>query len=113
MERWIGKVAVVTGASVGIGAAIADALTRSGLKVVGLARRMEKLQQLADHLKGTSGKFYPVQCDLRNEKDIVHAFKYAEQLGGCDVLVNNAGFLVSGPITGDHNFPNAITMIFF
>ncbi|XP_063228777.1 dehydrogenase/reductase SDR family member 11-like [Bacillus rossius redtenbacheri] len=91
MEHWKGRVAVVTGASVGIGAAIAKELVLRGMKVVGLARRPELIQELAASLKDAPGKLYPLKADLAVEKDILAAFKWVtENLGGVDVLVNNA-----------------------
>ena len=48
MERWANRVALVTGASVGIGAAISKLLCQNGMKVVGCARRVEKIQEIKD-----------------------------------------------------------------
>ena len=47
MDRWVGRVAIVTGASAGIGAAICKLLAGAGMKVVGCARRVEKIQEMA------------------------------------------------------------------
>ncbi|XP_076249711.1 farnesol dehydrogenase-like [Calliopsis andreniformis] len=89
MDRWAGKVAIITGASSGIGAAIAKTLVNHGVNVVGLARRLDRLQELATTLG--KNKFYPVQCDIQKEEEILSAFKRTEELGGADILVNNAG----------------------
>ncbi|XP_021929710.1 farnesol dehydrogenase-like [Zootermopsis nevadensis] len=91
MERWSGRVAVVTGASSGIGAAIAEELVKKGLKVVGLARRQERIQELSKSLKSAKGKLYAVKCDVSKESDVQGAFKWVkDNLGGVDILVNNA-----------------------
>ncbi|XP_006610610.1 farnesol dehydrogenase-like [Apis dorsata] len=90
MHRWRGKVAIVTGASAGIGAAIAKALPSHDIKVVGLARNIEKLEKLADELG--RDKFFPIKCDVTKEEDILKACKWVEkELGGADILINNAG----------------------
>ncbi|XP_018325334.1 farnesol dehydrogenase-like [Agrilus planipennis] len=92
MERWVGKVAVVTGASSGIGAAIAEALVKEGLIVAGFARRKEKVEQLAKKLKDAKGKLHAVKVDITKEKKVVDAFKCVKKnLGPVHVLVNNAG----------------------
>ncbi|KAG8277880.1 Dehydrogenase/reductase SDR member 11 [Homalodisca vitripennis] len=94
MDQWKGKVAIVTGASAGIGAAIAQALVHHGMVVVGLARRQDKMEELAAQLTQANepGKFHPVKCDLKQEEEILAAFDWVEkELGGADVLVNNAG----------------------
>ncbi|KAK5638111.1 hypothetical protein RI129_012406 [Pyrocoelia pectoralis] len=92
MNRWIGKVAVVTGASAGIGLAIAEYLVDSGLKVVGLARRKEKLEELAQKLQGKQGRFYPFKADITKETEIENAFRWiTDNVGPVNILVNNAG----------------------
>ncbi|XP_069683457.1 farnesol dehydrogenase-like [Periplaneta americana] len=91
MERWSGRVAVVTGASGGIGASIAAELTKKGLQVVGLARRSEKIEELSKSLGSSQGKLYTVKCDVSKESDVKEAFKWVkDKLGVVDILVNNA-----------------------
>ncbi|XP_029161320.1 farnesol dehydrogenase-like [Nylanderia fulva] len=99
MDHWAGKVALVTGASVGIGAQITKALAKSGMKVIAIARRLEKLEELATNInRECNGKVYPMKCDVRQEEEILQVFQRAEkELGGVDVLINNAG--VASPET--------------
>ncbi|XP_047109345.1 dehydrogenase/reductase SDR family member 11-like [Schistocerca piceifrons] len=90
IERYAGRVAMVTGASSGIGAAITQALLRKGLTVVGLARRVDRVKALA--LKDAPGKLHAIQCDVSNEESILAAFKWVKgNLKGVDILINNAG----------------------
>lgn len=101
MDSWAGKVAVVTGASAGIGTAIAKSLIDHRVKVVGLARRKDRLQELAQ--KFGKDKFFPVQCDAYKEEEILSAFKWVnEKLGGADILVNNAGVATTSSIIGEN-----------
>lgn len=94
MEKWAGKIAVVTGASSGIGAAVAEKLVCSGVIVVGFARRVEKIEELSKKLKAKSGKLHAVKVDLKEEKDILNAFKWVlEKLGPISILINNAGIM--------------------
>jgi NADP-dependent 3-hydroxy acid dehydrogenase YdfG len=87
-----GAVAVVTGASAGIGEATALAFARQGAKVVLAARRVDRLEALAERIERDGGTAIPVHCDVTDAKQVsslptvVH-----EALGGCDVLINNAG----------------------
>nr|CAI5855749.1 unnamed protein product [Callosobruchus analis] len=99
MDRWIGKVAVVTGASAGIGEAIAERLVERGMKVVGVARRKERLDELAKRIFGKKGNFYPMQGDVSKEEDILKVFTWTrENLGPLHVLVNNAGIVCKSGI---------------
>ncbi|RXG54088.1 Dehydrogenase/reductase SDR family member 11, partial [Armadillidium vulgare] len=92
MERWVGRVALVTGASSGIGAALCESLVRSGMKVVGIARGVEQIKSLSENLKGSKGSLLPLKCDLTKEADIRNVFDtIKKELGGVDICVNNAG----------------------
>ncbi|XP_074104593.1 farnesol dehydrogenase-like isoform X2 [Cotesia typhae] len=94
MDRWAGKSAIVTGVSSGIGEVITEKLVRAGVNVLGLARREDRLQALAQRFKSAKGKFCYLKCDLRNEQDILKAFVWVEKNFGClDILINNAGVL--------------------
>ncbi|XP_050391973.1 dehydrogenase/reductase SDR family member 11-like [Patella vulgata] len=101
MERWVGRVALVTGASAGIGAAIARDLVCFGMKVVGCSRNIENIQKLSDELKNEKGSLTAIRCDLSKEEDIIKMFKTItsnESLGGVDVCINNAGLAHNAPI---------------
>ncbi|XP_058838955.1 farnesol dehydrogenase-like [Topomyia yanbarensis] len=93
MERWQGKVAIVTGASSGIGAATAKALTVAGMVTIGLARRVDRVEALKSELPvEVASRMHSFRCDVSKEADILAAFEFVEDnFGGVDVLVNNAG----------------------
>ena len=96
------KVAVVTGASSGMGHAIVELFAREGAKVVAVARRRERLEELAASLADAPGEVavYPGDVSLRevNEGMIDFAQK---TFGGFDVLVNNAGIMDDMSPVGD------------
>uniref|UniRef100_A0A6P7FQH7 Farnesol dehydrogenase-like isoform X1 n=1 Tax=Diabrotica virgifera virgifera TaxID=50390 RepID=A0A6P7FQH7_DIAVI len=92
MDRWVGKVAIVTGASSGIGTAVAELLVEKGLLVVGAARRKENVDALAQKLQGKKGKLYAVKADVTKEEDIKELFKWTSaNVGPVSILINNAG----------------------
>lgn len=108
MDRWLGKTAVVTGASAGIGAAITVELANAGLNVVALARRKDRVEVLkAKVSKSSSGSIHALKCDVTNEQEISDAFAWVEKhLGGVDILVNNAGILRNGTLVDKDNSQN-------
>lgn len=94
MDRWKNKVAVVTGASAGCGAAVAKRLVENGLSVVGLARNKEKMEAMAKMLQGKPGQLYAIRTDIKKEEDIKEAFKWVqENLGPVHILINSAGIV--------------------
>src|SRR3954462_7670617 len=92
--RLDGRVAIVTGASSGLGARFARVLDGAGAKVVLVARRLERLEGLASRL----GAALAVQCDLpkSDELDVV-VERTLERYDRVDVLVNNAGMVDAEP----------------
>lgn len=87
------KIAVVTGASSGLGVQMATAFAKQGANLVLLARRMERLEELAGKLSDEYGvKVLPVQCDVTSTEDInAAAAKCETEFGRCDILLNCAG----------------------
>ncbi|MBE9248215.1 SDR family NAD(P)-dependent oxidoreductase [Dolichospermum sp. LEGE 00240] len=94
-----GKVAIITGASSGIGAATAFALAAEGAKVAIAARRAECLDVLAKQIAASGGQALPIVTDVTNEAQVNNLVqKTNRELGHVDILVNNAGIGVFGTI---------------
>jgi NADP-dependent 3-hydroxy acid dehydrogenase YdfG len=94
-----GKVALVTGASRGIGFAIARSLAGLGAKVALCALDPERLEKAAAGLKDTGASIMAIPVDVRNASEIAPLVRKAEQsLGSIDILVNNAGIGIFAPV---------------
>nr|WP_166176535.1 SDR family oxidoreductase [Altererythrobacter segetis] len=94
-----GRVAVVTGASSGIGEACAIAFVEKGAKVALAARRAERLSALVGRLESLGGEALAVTTDVTSESDVDNLFARAvERFGTVDVLINNAGIADSTPV---------------
>jgi 3-oxoacyl-[acyl-carrier protein] reductase len=93
------KVAFVTGASRGIGAAIAQRLAKDGFHVVAVARSLDKLEAVASEIKAAGGSAEALAVDIADAKALAAAIEQvAEKNGRLDVLVNNAGITKDGLI---------------
>lgn len=82
-----GKIVLVTGASSGMGAVLAQAAAAAGAKVIAVARRLDKLQALAD----LQPNIIPAVCDLSKDEEIDALVETARGIGRVDVLINTAG----------------------
>ena len=90
---WKEKVVLITGASSGIGRAVAVELGRRGASVALLARRAEELLKVAEEVERAGGRALTLPADVRAAADVAAAVARVEELwGGVDVLVANAGF---------------------
>ena len=87
-----GRVAVITGASSGLGKQMAKAFAKQGADLVILARRIERLEELKNELIEYGVNILPIKCDVTNTIDIDNAAKLAEEkFGKVDILINCAG----------------------
>lgn len=100
MEQLQSKIAVVTGASSGIGAAIVKDLLNAQMIVFGLARRIERVVELKQQLpEEQQQRMIPMKCDVSNEQDVENVFKeITNKYGFIYILVNNAGCLHLGQL---------------
>ena len=97
-QRWLaGRLAVVTGASRGIGAATAAAVAAAGAHVVLAARDRRALERVADQIRGAGGQATPVPADVSDEAAVGRLFAEATVLGQLSALVCAAGVLTPAP----------------
>ena len=94
-----GTVALVTGASSGIGEATARALAAQGAKVAVAARRLERLEKLAGEIGGQGHTALAIESDITDQDQAIGAVeRTVSELGRLDIVVNNAGVMLLGPI---------------
>ncbi|MFA5448975.1 MAG: glucose 1-dehydrogenase [Clostridia bacterium] len=87
-----GRVAVVTGASSGLGVQMATGFAKQGADLVIMARRMDRLQEVAEKIRALGVRCLPIQCDVTNTEAVNKAAEEAiKYYGKVDILVNNAG----------------------
>lgn len=98
-----GRVAVITGASSGMGAASAKTLAAQGAKVALLARRKERLDELAAQIISAGGTALVIVTDVTDQASVEAAARQVkEQFGNADLVLNNAGIMLPAPIEELH-----------
>lgn len=101
MENLTGKIALVTGATRGIGRAVAAMLLKEGCSVAICGRTQQAVDKVVEELRGeTGGKVAGTAADVRKDNQVADLFRFVDrEFGGLDVLVNNAGVGVFRPIS--------------
>ena len=100
-QKLSGTTALVTGASSGIGAATALRLASDGAYVALVARRKDRLADLAAEIQQGGGTAMVVEADITDRSQAESAVEQAvERFGRLDILVNNAGLMLLGPVVG-------------
>ncbi len=96
-----GKVALITGASSGIGEATARLMAAEGAKLALVARRHDRLVKLAGEIEKDGGEALPIEADVTDHGKVeAIVAQTAAQFGGLHILVNNAGVMLLGPVDG-------------
>ncbi|XP_065353077.1 farnesol dehydrogenase-like isoform X2 [Cloeon dipterum] len=94
MHRWVGKVALLTEVAEGFGPSLANHLVNRGVRVVGLAKRVDNLGSSGHNSRvpgSTAGTLYAHNCDITKGEDIMRVLRWTRaRLGGVDILINNA-----------------------
>lgn len=94
-----GRVIAITGASSGIGEALALSCAQAGAAVAVCARRADRIEALRERIEQAGGRAFAVTADISSEQEANEFVSRAfDELGGLDVLVNNAGVMLLGPI---------------
>jgi NADP-dependent 3-hydroxy acid dehydrogenase YdfG len=101
MEQNKGKVALITGASSGIGEATALVLAAQGMRIALAARRVDRLEALVQRITQNGGEAIALVADVTDEEQVQAMVAHAHgRWGRIDILVNNAGLMLLGPIAG-------------
>src|SRR5688500_6470102 len=96
-----GQVALVTGASSGIGEATAELLAEEGAKLALVARSHDRLTELASRIESAGGEALPLEADISDHGKVEAIVGQVKgQFGGLHILVNNAGLMLLGPVDG-------------
>jgi len=94
-----GRVALVTGAGSGMGSHFAETLSNAGAKVVCAARRVDKIESVAQKVRDAGGEAVAIELDIGDTQSVTNGFNQAEEAFGqpVDVLINNAGQIIFAP----------------
>ena len=99
MNRFNGLVVFITGASAGIGQALALEMAKEGANLVILARRLERLKEVANEIDPSGQLVLPIACDVTKDDDLDNAAKLAlNKFGQIDIVIANAGWAVRGNV---------------
>lgn len=99
MSKLAGKIALITGASRGIGKGIAEGFAREGAALVLVARDLDRLRKMEEEMSAERRNVVVIQADVTNEEQVQEAFQHTMRLfGRLDILVNNAGVFDGGPL---------------